>query len=147
MDTKDILYVMTEARQCSLTMFENASYIQQELVNACLSDDLRTQTTQLCSDFINTKYDIFSELSEIDDILDSPNPEPVVLSSYIERIVKWLSDDMSKMHELITALEDVSKLQPDYRLAYVLVAESATNILQAFNSVQAAVNRIQKDKK
>jgi hypothetical protein len=44
------------------------------------------------------------------------------------------------MHQLVMALESGSKQDPACRLAYVLVAESATNILNAFNRTRAAAD-------
>jgi hypothetical protein len=53
-----------------------------------------------------------------------------------------MAEDMLKMHELITALEAASKRDPKSGSAFMLVLESATNILNAFNRAKAAVELI-----
>jgi hypothetical protein len=44
------------------------------------------------------------------------------------------------MHKLVMALDSAKKRNPAFALAYVLVAESATNVLNAFNRTRAAAD-------
>jgi hypothetical protein len=46
------------------------------------------------------------------------------------------------MHQLVMALESASKQDPACGVGYVLVAESATNILHAFNRTRAAADSL-----
>lgn len=133
--------VMAEARNCALTMLENATYIQSELANVRINDALRAETQQLCSAFVGTKHDIISELFELDELLSSEATASVIRSR-VNRIMQLFQNDITRMHQLVMALESASKQDPAYALAYVLVAESATNILNAFNRTRAVADSL-----
>ena len=129
---------MARTRSCALVMLESADYIQHELANVRMSASHRAQTQALCSSLIGTKHDIFTELSEMSDLLDS---ETVVLDR-AKRIVGWFQEDVEKMHELVAALEAESKSGPGDKGAYILVAESAGNILKELNGTLSALERV-----
>jgi len=88
--------VMAAARECAMEMFQNASFIQGELPELDMPDELRARTEQVCT----------------------------------ERIVTWMGLDMVQLHELVA-------------VAFALVAESATNIVNAFNATAEAAGKIQ----
>lgn len=50
------------------------------------------------------------------------------------------------MHELVMAPDSAKKQNPAFTPAYVLVAESATNILKAFNRTTAAADFLESKK-
>lgn len=129
---------ISEARNCALVMSQKAAYIRGELANVQMNDVLRAETEQVCSALISTKFDIISELSELDEILDS-NASTAVITSRMNRILQWLNDDITKMHQLVMALESASKQDPACVSAYILVAESAKEIRDAFYRARAAV--------
>jgi hypothetical protein len=129
--------VSTEARNCALVMLQNANYIQSELADIGMNEALREQIKQVCIALVSTKHDITSELFELDELLGS-DASASVIRSRVNRIVQGLRDGIIQMHQLVMALESASKQDPACGLAYVLVAESATNILNAFNRTRAA---------
>lgn len=133
--------IMTEAHNCALVMLESANYIQSELANVRMDNALRVHMEQVCTTLIGTKHDIFSELFELDELLDS-QPSASVIRLRVDRIVQWLWDDIIRMHELVKALELAKKHDPACELAYVLVIESATNIINAFNRTKAAADAL-----
>jgi hypothetical protein len=53
----------------------------------------------------------------------------------VDRIHAWLDEEPPRLHALLTALDDDSRSDPKCRIAYVLVAECATRILDAFAEV------------
>jgi hypothetical protein len=132
---------MIEARNCALVMLESATYIQRELAHVRLNHELRAQTEQVCTALVGTKHDIISELFELDELL-GPDASAPVIRSRVNRIVQWLWDDITRMHQLVMALESASKQNPVCGLAYVLVAESATNMLNAFNRTRTAADSL-----
>ena len=134
--------MMTEAHNCAMEMLANASYIQKELPNVDMPDSLRAMTEKVCSGLVGTKFDIVSELSELDELLGAPESETRVIDTRVNRIVAWLRDDIDQMHELVTALDSASKEDSAYALAYMLVAESGANILKAFGATVAAADKI-----
>ncbi len=134
-----IYAVMAEARTCGLAMLENATFIQRELPNVPMSDELREQTRQVCDSLIGTKHDIFTELFELDELL-SAKASLSVIHLRVNRIVKWFREDITRMHELVMALESTGKQDPACQPACVLVVESAANILNAFNRTKTAAD-------
>ncbi len=133
--------VMTEARNCALVMLESANYIQGELDNVRMNDTLRAQTEQVCTALVGTKHDIISELLELDEFLGSETSVSLICSR-VNRIVQWFRDDITRMHQLVLALKSASKQDPACRGAYILVAESATNVLNAFNRTKTATDSL-----
>jgi response regulator of citrate/malate metabolism len=144
MTTAEIQTAMAECRNCAMVMLENASFIQTELSNVHLDADLVTRTEQVCSGLIGTKHDVISDLFELDDKLQAADIAQAhdLAASTLERLVAWMAEDMVKMHDLVVALEAASKREPKSGSAFMLVLESATNILNAFNRVRAAVEAI-----
>ena len=142
MTTPEIQAAMAECRDCAMVMLENATFVQRELPNVQMDADLLSQTEQVCSDMVGTKHDIISDLFELDEKLQSADVAQArdYAASTLGRLVRWMSEDMVKMHELIVGLEAASKRDPKSGSAFMLVLESATNILNAFNRVRAAVD-------
>jgi len=133
--------VMTEARSCALVMLESASFIQSELANVQMNDALRTQTEQVCTALIGTKHDIITEVDELDELLGSEALASDIRSK-VNLLVQWLQDDITRMHQLVMALESASKKDPACMDAYVLVTESTTNILKAITRTRAAADSL-----
>jgi len=141
MNGSSIHTVMTEARSCALVIMESASFIQSELANVRMNDGLRTQTEQVCAGLIGTKHDIITELDELDELIDSEASASDIRSK-VNILVQWLQDDITRMHQLVTALESAYKQDPECRDAYVLVTESTTNILKAITRTKAAADTL-----
>ena len=133
--------VMKHARQCAGAMLENAIFIQQELPNVRMDDPTRAATAELCAQLIGTKHDVVHELFDLDDLLSGGATEKRIASA-IARIMDWLRRDIRQMHELVTALEAAAKRDRACSSAYMLVSESAVNILNPFNKVKKAADRL-----
>ncbi len=127
------------AHDCAMAMLGNASYVQGELPNVEIAKKLRSRIESVCSSMIGTKHDIITELSEMDELLSSDPVSPQV-SVRVDRIVKWLGEDVSALHRLVTDLKTACQRDSACGSAYVLVMESATNIVSAFNRAKAAAD-------
>jgi hypothetical protein len=136
---------ISEIRDCALIMLENASYLQSELKNVEMRKALRLQTAEVCDSMVCTKHDVISEIFEIDELLKS-EIDWAVVSSRIDRLITWLWEDISKMHQLVMALREDSQKNQNYTLSLVLVQESAANIVNAFNYAKAAVDSLSSEK-
>ena len=145
MDRKAVLEAMDAIRDCALVMMENASYIQQELPRVEMSEALRSRTAEVCESMVGTKHDVISELFELDELLQ-PEGDQAEVSSRIDRVIAWLWEDISKMHQLVLDLRDESGENEDFTLALVLVQESAANIINAFNRAKAAAEALPGEK-
>jgi hypothetical protein len=131
----------TEARNCVLAMIESATYIHSELANVRVSDALRAQAKQVCKSLVGTAHGVISELFELDELIGSEASASVV-GSRLNRIVQRLGDDITRMHQLVMALESASSENPACGPACMLVQESATNILKAASRTKAAADSL-----
>jgi hypothetical protein len=128
------------ARNCAMCMLENATFIEQELAKMQIAPRLRSMVEEICSDLIGTKHDIITELFELDDLLET-NASAQRVEQKIDAVVALIRDDVRHMHPVVMALMDEPRRgDDDVALASLLVAESATNILQAFMEAQSAAN-------
>ena len=122
-------------RECAVQMMMNALYIQKELPNVRMSDELRQRTVGLCSTLIGTKHDLVSEIFELDERLQDGASNEEVLRR-IDRMVQWAGEDALKMHEIVMALDaELQKGVMDGG-AFLLVSESAVNILTPLHEMR-----------
>jgi len=140
-DESAVHAVMTDVHSCALVMLESATYIQSELANVRMSEELRLQIEQVCTALVGIKHDIISELFELEELYGSEASASVICSR-IDRIVQRIQDEITRMHQLVMDLESASKQDPAYGFAYVLISESATNILNAFNRTREAADSL-----
>ncbi len=146
MNESAIRKVMSAACDCAMVMLETADYIQAELPNVQIGKTLQSRVEKVCSALIGTKHDVISGLSEIDDLLRPGGESSSEIASRLNRIIRWLWEDVSRMHELVKALDSAKKRNPAFALTYVLVAESATNVLNACNRTTAAADCLKNEK-
>jgi len=125
---KTVLEFLGHTRECAVQMMMNAMYIQKELPNVRMSDELRERTEKLCSVLIGTKHDLVTEIFELDERLGSGAGNEEILRR-VNRMVQWAGGDTLKMHEVVMALEAELESGVMDGGAYLLVSESAVNIL------------------
>jgi hypothetical protein len=141
MDESSIHAAMSAARQCALTMLESALFIARELPALRLSDALRKQVQEACGGLTATKHDIDTEVEELWELLATGAGQPAA-ARRLERMHRWLGEDVARMHTLVTALEEASSQDAALSAAYVLVAESAVNILESFERAGDAIRLV-----
>ncbi|HXZ80276.1 MAG TPA: hypothetical protein VEG30_10135 [Terriglobales bacterium] len=146
MNESAIHEVMSAARGCAMIMLETANYIQAELPNVQINEALQSQAEEVCNALIGTKHDVISQLFEIDDLLRPTGASSPEIASRLDRIIRRLCEGVSRTHELVMALDSAKKQNPACALAYVLVAESATSIINAFNRTKAAADFLESEK-
>jgi len=73
-------------------------------------------------------FDIISEVAELDELLGTQASEAIVAHGWIGSS-SGFGAGIAEIHELVTDLASASKSDPACGLAYMLVAESVTNIL------------------
>jgi len=145
MNSSAVQGALVAIRDCALIMLENASYIQRELPSVEMDEPLKSQTAEVCESMVGTKHDVISGLFEIDDLLKSKTDWAVV-SSRIDRLIRWLWEDISKMHQVVMALRQDSQKNQNHTLSLILVQESAASIISAFNCAKAAVDALASEK-
>ena len=127
------------ARDCAMVMLDNASFIQKELPNVRMNDVLRAKAGGLCEALIGTKHDVIHELFELDDLMEEGRDRSAIASK-IDMILRWIGEDVEAVHPIVMALAAESQLDRTYGSAYLLVCESAGNILTAFNAAATAAD-------
>jgi hypothetical protein len=130
---------MASAGACAHSMLENATYIEKELGSLDIPEPIRVAILEVCSSLNGTKHDVVHELGELSDLLGSSTSE--VIPDRVRRIMAWLSEDVSKLHALVKSLEALTSEDKRMGIAYLLVAESATNILHRFTEAGDAADK------
>jgi len=118
------------ARDCAFAMQENARYVEKELGSVEMPRRLRHQAREACSAFLETAYDVCSELDELDELRARAAPEDEI-TRRLERILRWLRSPIEQMDDVVTALDAAATRDEAVGAGYILVAESAVNILGA----------------
>ncbi len=124
------------AFNCAATMLESQSFINRELASVEAAKPHQQAIKRVCEAFLSNWFDIGTELDELSE-LGLPDYSPTV-HLRVERIHQWLGEHLPELHDLVTALSSAAKDDPQCTSAYILVAESATNVLAAFASVAEA---------
>lgn len=120
------------AHHSASVMLANAHYIQQKLPSMDLPDDIREKIQELSEAWIGTKQDMLSQLFDLHDVQEQgASWDELLHSSHL--ILKWLNDDAMLMHEVVQSLEGTGNF-----LAFLLVMESATHVLEANSATYEA---------
>lgn len=125
---------LTAARHCAMQMMENATYIQKHLPGLEAPEGTAERIRAVCDSLTATKHDVFTELSELAEAAHAAG-SCLNLEPRRERIRRWLFEPLAEMDEVVRALEAAAAHDPAFSLAFLLMSESAVNILTAFNAV------------
>ena len=133
-----------------LRIDQNASYVLRELPSLrSLGEQDRARIREVWDSLASCCYEVEKEVRNLGDKLglhgddewfdpDISNDDARVTTNFI---TSWLNDDIQKIDELVRAL-DQSKDRPGCSLAYILVAESAMNVLHSMQRIYDAVDQV-----
>ena len=99
------------------------------------SNQIRIQIESMCASLISTKHDVISELFELAE-LSATSSSPSELIPAADRIVEWFQEAIGEMKQVVQSLQASAQTNVGVDLCFVLIAESAINILSAWNSVE-----------
>lgn len=136
MSTSPLSTFRSATYRCALVMKDQSDHIRTELPRVRVSNENRQAIRRICDTFIANWFDIGTELDELQD-LRLPDGDPTVRARVI-RIGRWLGEDLPHLHGVVTALAAAAEDDPGCGLAYLLVAEAATQVLEAFSDVAQA---------
>lgn len=132
---------MAAASACAHAMMDNAVYMERELPTLGLSADLSSRISALCATLIGTKHDIVTEVIELDELCCGAEPaDPAAVAHRVERTVRWLGEEMPKLHEVVVALQSAMDSHAPAGTAYLLVAGSAVNVYDSYEGVRQAAD-------
>lgn len=128
-----------KAHACAMQMLQNAAYIEQEISKIEIDEESCRQILDVCSALVGTKHDVISELSDLEDPDLWPGAEEI--QHRVKRIMGCSAEELAKLHALVQALQIGSGQDRGSGLAFLLVAESATNVLKAFSGMSDAAEK------
>ena len=127
-----------DARACALSMSDNAALIETELPEVGMPAALEARTHEVCDELVGARHDVFAELARLDDLLADGRVSDEAVHGSFQRIIGWMQAPLEPKHELARALE----AQPDGRVAWTLVADSATHVYEAFGRARDSAQRL-----
>ncbi len=143
MQTNPKLQIFASAAQsCAMHMMSNAAYIQTVLPNLTLPEGTTEKIAVLCDSLIATKHDVISELFELSEVSES-STSPEEITKRVKRIIRWLWETILEMNEVVQSLQTASETDAKFSIGWLLVVESATNILDSFNRAAVAADELQ----
>lgn len=135
MSSRETLIVfLAAARHCAMEMVGNAEYIRKELPRVELPPGLEETLVDACDQLVSAKFDTISDLSDLDDLLGTGPVSPEVLAK-ASRILGHLDNEVLSLHPAVMALREAAEEDSRYHLAFLLVAESAVNLLNAHGGI------------
>ena len=128
----------------------NIDFVRDELPVLTIPEAEQLRIVEVCEGFEGALYEVRKEIRNLEDKLgmhagqepfdpDIKNPDPLVTIGFIDR---WLWTEIEAMHQTVLHLDRLSKDDHALGVAYLLVAESAANVLTAYSSVQVSLSRI-----
>lgn len=129
-----LIAFLAAALHCAMEMATNAQYIRNELPRVELPPDLGETLSGACDELISTKFDTISGISDLDDLLGTGPVPPEVLAK-ATRILDRLDTAVVTLHPVVMALQEAEEEDSRYSLAFLLVAESAVNVLNAHGDI------------
>ena len=123
---------------CAMSMMMNAVYIQKNLPTIEVEERHQERIKVVCDELISTKHDVFHELMDLGEALKDGREEAKCWM-IAERMMRWLQEPIATLHEAVLLLKDA----PATSLAFMLVAESGVNIMNAYGDVDDAYKALQ----
>ena len=128
----------------------NIHFIEKELPSLAISRSEQLQIADLCAEFESALYDVRKEVRNLEDKLgmhpneepfdpDIKNPDPKVTMGFIS---DWLREPIGQMHENVLRLQRAAQSDAGFARAYVLVSESAVNVLNSYSAILDALGTI-----
>jgi len=136
METSFAAFIAT-AHRCAMEFMNNALYIRREIPNVDLPPGFGERLEEACDALIEAKFDAVSELHDLDDRREKVGavPDDLLCSPSCRRILEWLDEASLALHSSVVGLQEAAAGDRRYSLAYLLVAESAVNILNAHAAI------------
>lgn len=126
-------------RASALSLQENATYLLKELPNVQMTESLRLEMVENCDSLIATKHDVISALAEIDELAEPGSGSKEILRR-LEHCLSWVRQDIDRLHKVVVALQSETQKDATATPGYILVVESAVNMMKAFLEAKKEVD-------
>jgi len=117
-----------------MELMNNVLYIRKEIPNVTLPPGIGNALNEACDELITAKFDIVSDLHDLDEQLAASSVN-LAQSPTVKRILARLDEAAILLHPLVVALGEAAASDERYHLAYLLVAESAVNLLNTHAAI------------
>ena len=132
-------------------MQSNVAYLRRELPNVTLPAEDKARLEWVLDEFDSLLYDLRNEAHNLEDKLgmhpgEAPNdpglvnPDPRVALGFLR---EWPMKAFHGLHAVAQGLNATAQEDPGVGPAFVLVAESAANMLNAYSGLQNVLGRIE----
>lgn len=122
-------------------LFDSGSFIEQELGNVQMSDQLQALTKELCAQMIDTAFEVLHELWDLDDLFASGASQERITSA-ATLILRLLLEDIRRSDDLVCKLQAAAEDDLNCASAFILVAECGVNLLNPFIRAKSAAEAL-----
>jgi hypothetical protein len=138
-DSQEINRYLSESHTCAMQMMMNAAYIQKELPNLTMPDDLRATITNLCDELIGTKHDLMNEIIECRELMVI-NTDTSQTEQKLQVMHQWIIRGVQNIQECVTTIQQRIADHSVEPLVGMLVMESAVNVISSIPAYPEAMN-------
>lgn len=121
----------------------NLHYVLRELPTLKLLPERRDHISNVCTDFLFTVEDLIKEACEVEEQLQmAPSSRRATLLHFLNAAGQQLEEELRQLHDVVLSLKSATDSEPALGLVFVLVAESATNILHAYAAIKERLENL-----
>lgn len=140
MNLSAALAVAASLRRCGIQMRQNAAYVCKEIEALSVDPKLAMEIRNVWAGLDEEGAVTINEAHELGEHVHAGASEQQLIA-IAQRITGNVREELMNLHTLVTRLDEIAK--GDRRsVLYILVAESAVNILKEFNRAQEAIGHI-----
>jgi len=140
-DPSNLQQFLSEAQDCAVAMKNTAAYIENELPNVSIEEPTLSKLIALLPRLAGTGHTVYESVTLLH-ALQIPAGKKIDQRGLISDVVQRTSSVLLELNEIVGSLSEASQRDPTRSLAFVLVAESAVNILNPFHRASAAADRL-----
>ena len=135
MNTRETLSAfLAAARHLAMEMAGNAQYIRNELSRVALPPGLGEILEDACDELVSVKFDTIPALADLDDLAGTGGLTPDE-AARAASILHHLDAAAVSLHPVVMTLREAAEEESRYFLAFLLVTESAVNLLNAHEAI------------
>jgi hypothetical protein len=138
-DSQEINRYLSESHTCAMQMMMNAAYIQKELPNLTMPDDLRATITNLCDELIGTKHDLMNEIIECSELMVI-NTDTSQTEQKLQVMHQLIIKGVQNIQECVTTIQQRIADHSVEPLVGMLVMESAVNVISSIPAYPEVMN-------
>jgi hypothetical protein len=141
-DPSIIYECLSETYDFAELMMANATYMQKELPNITMTDDLLEQLNELCHQLSQTKNDLINEILNCHELV-TIDPDSLITERSMNRIVQLEQSPKRTFHACMKAAQLAIRDNTASPLLGLLLMEVAVNIFQSSPEYLASLKKLE----